>query len=64
MTMERAGQVGKWWDGDRGGDRFAAIGPDRSVTEPTVIETGKVGPRRGTVVHREKVEKIPSGFGE
>jgi hypothetical protein len=24
----------------------------------------KVAPRRGSVVHREKVEKVPSGFGE
>ncbi len=59
----RRGKVG-WNVG-----RHIEVAPHYRRPHMTLVWTGsaravpKVVPRRGSVVHREKVEKVPSGFG-
>ena len=59
----RRGKVG-WNVGRR-----VEVAPHYRRPHMTLVWTGrgravpKIVPRRGSVVHREKVEKIPSGFG-
>jgi hypothetical protein len=60
----RRGKVG-WNVG-----RHIEVSPHYRRPHMTLVWTGrgravpKIVPRRGTIVHREKVENVPSGFGE
>ena len=60
----RRGKVG-WNVG-----RHIEVAPHYRRPHMTLVWTGrgravpKIVPRRGTIVHREKVENVPSGFGE